>query len=148
MNGDHIWIAYGPDNQIQTFRSVNVSTRTEKPKAANAKQAPAPALTWSKDLVAHFQPKSSQIDKLEQSNDFRYEEGDRKAKADRAVLDQPNNLIDLIGKARVWDATGPRMPTRSCWTKSRGDFTAEGNVSSTRMPRPEERRKKEIAGGC
>jgi len=136
MNGDHIWIAYGADNQIQTFRSVNVSTRTEKPKPANAKQPVAPALTWSKDLVAHFQPKSSQIDKLEQWNDFRYEEGDRKAKADRAVLDQPKNLIDLIGKARVWDATGSADAEHIVLDQKSGDFTAEGNVRSVRMPDP------------
>ena len=134
MNGDHIWIAYGADNQIQTFRSVNVSTRTEKPKPANAKQPSAPALTWSKDMVAHFQPKSSQIDKLEQWNDFRYEEGDRKAKADRAVLDQPKNIIDLTGKARVWDATGSADAEHIVLDQKSGDFMAEGNVRSVRMP--------------
>lgn len=42
MNGDHIWIAYGAANQIQTFRSVNVSTRTEKPRLPGAKQDPLP----------------------------------------------------------------------------------------------------------
>ena len=134
MNGDHIWITYGPENQIQTFRSVNVSTKTVKPKPANVKLAPAPALTWSKDLVAHFQPKSSQIDKLEQWNDFRYEEGDRKAKADRAVLDQPKNLIDLLGKARVWDATGAANADHIILDQKSGDFTADGHVQSVRMP--------------
>ena len=31
MQGDRIWIAYGADNRIQSFRSINSSTRTEKP---------------------------------------------------------------------------------------------------------------------
>ena len=136
MNGDHIWIAYGPDNQIQTFRSVNVSTRTEKPKPANSKQPVAPSLTWSKDMMVHFQPKSSQIEKLEQWNDFRYEEGDRRAKADRAVLDQPKNMIDLTGKARVWDATGSADADHIVLDQKSGDFTADGNVRSVRMPDP------------
>ncbi len=134
MNGDRIWITYGADNQIQTFKSVNVSTRTEKPKAANAKENPPPALTWSKDMVAHFQPHSSQIDKLEQWGDFRYEEGDRRAKADRAVLDQPRNLIDLTGGASIWDATGSADADHIAMDQKSGDFVAVGNVRSTRLP--------------
>lgn len=134
MNGDHLWIAYGPQNEIQTFRSINVATRTLKPKPANAKQDPPPALTWSKELVAHFQPGSSQIDKLEQTQNFRYEEGDRKAKADRAVLDQPKNLIDLNGAARVWDNTGSADADRIVLDQKTGDFTADGHVRSVRLP--------------
>src|SRR5580658_7912427 len=48
MNGEHIWMTYGPKNTIQSFRSVAVTTRTEKPKAKDAAAAPAPELTWSK----------------------------------------------------------------------------------------------------
>jgi lipopolysaccharide export system protein LptA len=134
MNGERISIAYGPKNQIQSFRSSVVSTRTVKPKPKDAKGTPAPELTWSKNLLVTFQPNSSQIDKLEQSNDFRYEAGDRKAKADRAVLDQPHNRIDLIGKARVSDSTGSADADKILLDQTTGDFTAEGNVSSTRMP--------------
>src|SRR5262249_43487403 len=93
MNGERIWIAYGPKNQIQTFRSINAFTETLNPKAKSVKQDPPPARTWSKELLATFQPNSSQLSKLEQSIDFRYEQGDRKAKAERALLDQPNNII-------------------------------------------------------
>jgi lipopolysaccharide export system protein LptA len=134
MNGERILMAYAEKNQIQSFRSSAVSTRTEKPKPKDAKEAPAPALTWSKDLVATFQPNSSQLAKLEQSNDFRYQEGDRRAKADRAVLDQLNNRIDLNGAARVWDPTGSADADKILLDQKSGDFSAEGNVSSTRMP--------------
>ena len=134
MNGENIAIAYGPKNQIQSFRATSASTRTVKPKPKDAKETPAPALTWSKDLFATFLPNSSQLDKLEQSNDFRYEAGDRKARADRAFLDQPNNRIDLIGKARIWDTTGSADADKILMNQNSGDFTAEGNVTSTRMP--------------
>ncbi len=134
MNGERISIAYGPKNQIQSFRSSAVSTRTVKPKPKDAKETPAAELTWSKNLLVTFQTNSSQIDKLEQSNDFRYEAGDRKANADRAVLDQPHNRIDLIGKARVSDSTGSAEAEKILLDQTTGDFTAEGNVSSTRLP--------------
>ena len=134
MNGERIAIAYGPKNQIQSFRSNAVSTRTVKPKSKDDKEAPPPALTWSKDLLATFQPNSSQLDKLEQSNDFRYEAGDRKAKADHAILDQPNNRIDLSGRARVWDSNGSADADKIVLDQKSGDFAAEGNVSSTHLP--------------
>jgi lipopolysaccharide export system protein LptA len=143
MNGDRVSMVYGPKNLIQSFRSVNVTTRTEKPKLADAKEAPVPELTWSKDLQATFQPNSSQLGKLEQSGNFRYEAGERHAKADRAALDQPNNLIDLIGAARISDATGSADADRIQLNQMSGDFSAEGNVSSTRLPD----KKKEDSGG-
>ncbi len=143
MNGDHIWMTYGPKNQIQTFRSIAVTTRTEKPKLKDAKEAPAPALTWSKNLVATFQPNSSQLANLDQSGDFRYQEGDRRAKADRALLDQPNNIIDLIGGARMWDTTGSADADKIVMNQMTGDFTAEGHVTSTRLPD----KKKDDSGG-
>jgi lipopolysaccharide export system protein LptA len=151
-----MWIAYGPKNQIESFKSINVSTRTEKTKPATVpangpanpspkpKDAPPPpALTWSKDLKADFDPKTSQLSRLEQWNDFRYEEGDRKAKANRAVLDQSRNLIDLSGSARVWDPTGSTDAEKILLDQKTGDFSAEGHVSSTRMPD----KKKDAASG-
>jgi lipopolysaccharide export system protein LptA len=143
MNGDRIWMTYGPKNQIQTFRSVAVTTRTEKPRAKNAKEAPAPELTSSKNLIATFQPNSSQLASLDQSGDFRYQEGDRRAKAGHAVLDQPNNIINLVDGARIWDSTGSADADKIVMNQMSGDFTAEGNVTSTRLPD----KKKDDSGG-
>lgn len=149
MNGDRLWMAYGANNQIQTVRSINVSTRTEKPKPKDAKEAPPAELTWSKDMLATFQPNSSQLAKLEQWNNFRYEAGDRHAKADRALLDQPTNRIDLDGGARVWDSTGSADAEKIHLDQKSGDFMAEGNVSSTRMPdkKPDQKKPGEKGSG-
>jgi lipopolysaccharide export system protein LptA len=144
MNGDHIWMTYGPKNTIQSFRSVAATTRTEKPKAKDAKEAPPPALTWSKNLLATFQPNSSQLASLDQSGEFRYQEGDRRAKAERALLDQPNNVINLIGGARMWDSTGSADADKIVMNQMSGDFTAEGHVSSTRQP---DKKKDDSSGG-
>lgn len=134
MNGERIAIAYGENNQIKSFRSNAVTTRTQKPRAKDAKENPPLEVTTSKDLLATFQPDSSQLAKLEQWGDFRYQAGDRKAKAERAVLDQPNNLIDLTGAARVWDPTGSADADKIKLDQKSGDFTADDNVNSTRMP--------------
>jgi lipopolysaccharide export system protein LptA len=144
MNGDRIWMTYGPNNTIQSFRSVAATTRTEKPKTKDAKETPAPSLTWSKNLLATFLPNSSQLASLDQSGDFRYEEGERHAKAERALLDQPNNIITLVGGARMSDSTGSADADKIVMNQTSGDFTAEGNVTSTRMP---DKKKDDSSGG-
>lgn len=144
MNGDQIWMTYGPKNTLQSFRSIAATTRTEKPKLKDAKEAPAPALTWSKNMVATFVPNSSNLDHLDQSGDFRYEEGERHAKAERALLDQPNNIINLIGVARMWDSTGSADADKIVMNQMTGDFTAEGHVTSTRLP---DKKKDDSNGG-
>jgi len=134
MNGDRIAMAYGPKNQLRSFRATAVTTRTIKPRQKDAKEPPPPETTSSKELVATFQANSSQIDTLEQTHDFRYEAGDRRARADSAVLDQPKNRIHLNGNARVWDSTGSTDAKTIVMDQKSGDFSADGGVNSTRLP--------------
>ena len=127
MNGDHIWMTYGPKNTDSDASAPSPSPRAPRSrKRKTPKTAPAPELTWSKNLVATFQPNSSQLANLDQSGDFRYQEGDRQAKAERALLDQPNNIINLTGGARMWDSTGSADADKIVMNQMSGDFTAEG----------------------
>jgi len=130
------WLAihYGASNQIQNFMGHNVTTRTDKPMAPGAKQPPPPALTWSHDMRADFDPSTSQLSRMEQWGDFRYEEGDRKAHSERAVIDQKKNVITLTEAARVWDSTGTTTGNSVVLDEALGNFTAQGNVNSTRLP--------------
>ncbi len=144
LNGDHIWMAYGPKNTLQSFRSIAVTTRTERPKEKDAKTDPAPELTWSKTMVATFLPNSSKLDQLDQSGEFRYEAGERKAKAERALLDQPNNIITLVGGARMSDSNGTADADKIVMNQMSGDFTAEGRVTSTHTP---DKKKDDNSGG-
>jgi lipopolysaccharide export system protein LptA len=144
MNGEHIWMTYGAKNTLQSFRSIAVTTRTERPKEKEAKTDPAPELTWSKNMVATFLPNSSKLDQLDQSGDFRYESGERKAKAERALLDQPNNIITLLGGARMSDANGTADGDKIVMNQMSGDFTAEGHVISNHVP---DKKKDDNSGG-
>jgi lipopolysaccharide export system protein LptA len=130
MQGDRIWITYGADNRIQSFRSVDASTRTEKPGTP----VPPPMLTQSKELLATFDPKTSELSRLEQTKDFRYEEGVRRATADRATLEQAKDVITLEGSARTSDPTGTAAADRLILNQKSGDFVADGRVATTRMP--------------
>ena len=130
MQGDRIWITYGADNRIQSFRSINASTRTDKPGTP----PPPPMLTQSKELLATFDPKTSELSRMEQKTDFRYEEGVRRATADRAILEQAKDVITLEGSARTSDPTGTAAADRLILNQKSGDFVADGRVATTRMP--------------
>jgi lipopolysaccharide export system protein LptA len=141
MKGERISVAYGKENRVQSLRAFTVATRTENPPQ-NGKPAP-PALTWSKDLLAEFDPTTGDMKKLEQWTDFRYEEGERQARAERAAFDAPTEVITLTGKARVWDPSGSTDGDRIVMNQSTGAFEAAGNVSSTRL----QEKKKPAADG-
>jgi lipopolysaccharide export system protein LptA len=158
MKGDRIWITYGAENRIQSFRTINAFTRTDKPvdKTSNEKatakqvsekpgseksgavraidQAPPPQLTQSKDLMATFDPKTGELAQLEQKTDFKYEEGERRATSDRASLDEAKDLMTLDGTARVWDPTGSAAGDHIAMFQKSGDYSVEGHVATTRMP--------------
>jgi lipopolysaccharide export system protein LptA len=133
MDAERMSIVYGDANQIRHFRAAKAATRTEPEPRKGA--APAPPLqTWSDELSADFDPKTGQLAKLEQWSNFRFEEGDRKGRADRATLEEGRNLIALEKQARVWDPSGSTAGDRILLDQRTGDVTAEGSVVSTRIP--------------
>jgi lipopolysaccharide export system protein LptA len=133
VKGDRIWVTYGEDNRIQSFRSINVSTRTEKPPTEK-QPTPPPAITQSKELLAMFDPKTSDLTHVDQKNDFRYQEGDRRGRADHATLDQTKDMMTLDGSARIADSTGSASANRIVMNQKSGDFAAEGDVRSVHQP--------------
>ncbi|MBI3473163.1 MAG: LPS export ABC transporter periplasmic protein LptC, partial [Candidatus Solibacter usitatus] len=91
MKGDRLGITYGARNVIQSFRAVEAETRTDPP---SGQPKAAPSQTWSKNLVAEFDAKG-QMARMEQWDDFRYQEGARRATAAKATLDSAANRILL-----------------------------------------------------
>ena len=130
------WMAihYAAENRIRNMAASNVTTRTDKLPQPGAKTSPPPALTWSHNFNADFDPATGQMTRMQQSQNFRYEEGDRKATADSADLDQKKNVITLTKSARVWDSTGTTTASSVVLDEAGGKFTATGDVNSTRMP--------------
>jgi lipopolysaccharide export system protein LptA len=136
VKGDQIWVAYapGPQNRIQSFRSTNVSTETDKPPAKAGQPVPPPAFTQSKEMLATFNPATGDLARVDQKTDFRYQEGDRQAHAETAMLDQQTNMMTLDRGARVWDPTGSTSADHMVMDQKTGDFTAEGHVASLKQP--------------
>jgi len=142
VKGDSMVVDYGPANQIKAFTATQVSTRTDNEPLRGKPQPPA--FTWSNGMAANFDAKTGNMTVLEQWDQFRYEEGDRKANADRAELHQAEEQIRLLGSARVWDATGSTTADAINLAQKTGDFEAIGNVTSTRQ---QEKKKDPKASG-
>lgn len=143
VDASRITVQYGASNSIEKFLATKVKTRTDKPAvmkkentASSAKPlaSPTPAFTWSDELSAAFTPGTSQLARLEQWGNFRYEEGDRKAKAERALIEQQINKITLTESATVSDETGITSASQIILDQQNGDFEALGNVTSVRQP--------------
>ena len=129
-------ILYGATNDIESLTAVKVSTHTDKlpkpPKDGKKPSGPpAPSLTWSDHLAAKFTPNTNQIATIEQTGNFRYEEGLRKARSKRAFLDQNQNKITLAGAAHLWDDTGATFADSILMDQQSGDMDATGHVVST-----------------
>jgi lipopolysaccharide export system protein LptA len=146
MDGKDFVIAYGPQNRVDNFRATNVKTLTD-PTAEERKRNRVASTTTSRDLEARFDPKTSRLGSMQQSGDFAYEEGDRKARAAKATMDADQNLIVLDTAARMWDATGSTAADHIRLDQRTGDFLAEGNVTSSRLPDKDQKKNSEMFSG-
>jgi lipopolysaccharide export system protein LptA len=142
VDASHLRVLYGKGSYVDTFLAWNAVTHTDKSAALAKKKIgpdgkalpPAPAVTWSDALTAKFVPESNQIATIDQSGDFRYEEGTRKAWAKKAFLEQQINRITLIDNARVMDETGSAVGDKIVMNQATGDMDAMGHVVSTHEP--------------
>jgi lipopolysaccharide export system protein LptA len=146
LNGNDLNIAYGPQNRIQSFRARDVTTRTE-PTAEERKRNRTLSFTTSRDLLAHFDPQSSRLASMEQTGAFAYDEGGRHARAAKATLDSARNVILLETSARVWDETGSTSAAHIRMDQTTGDFTAEGQVNSSRLPDQDQKKNSQLLSG-
>lgn len=133
LEAERMTMIYGASNQLESFRATKVRTETEPNEQERAKKQPV-SKTRSDNLSATFDPKTGQMKHMEQWGDFLYEAGDRRATAERATLEQDSNLMALEAKARVWDATGATSADHILIDQKTGDFTADGHISSSRLP--------------
>ena len=150
LDASRLRIVYGESSYIDTFLAWNVSTHTDKPAtAAPVRAKPGqdtrtqtnspPALTSSDEMIAKFTPESNQIATIDQTGNFRYQEGVRKAQAKRAFLEQTINRITLTDGARVSDDTGSTIADKIVMNQANGDMDASGRVVSTHAPDPNQK---------
>lgn len=138
----HLRVLYGAGSYVETFLAWNVVTHTDKPampgkstgNGGKAPGPPAPAVTWSDQMTAKFEPNTNQVATIEQAGNFRYQEGARQAWAKKAFLEQKINRMTLSGGARVLDDSGSAVGDEIVMNQANGDMDANGHVVSTHQP--------------
>lgn len=137
VDASRLRVIYGEGSYVDTFQAWNAQTRTDK-VAVVASEAPVkpppPAFTWSDQLIAKFLPQSNQVASIQQTGNFRYQEGVRKASAAQAFLDQTKNRMTLSESAHVSDDSGSTVADKILMDQTSGDMDAQGHVVSTRDP--------------
>jgi LPS export ABC transporter protein LptC/lipopolysaccharide transport protein LptA len=89
-------------------------------------------VTTSKSARADFLEDSQDIDSVSQEGNFKYNEGDRNAVAERAVLDGQKEILNLRGKRpMVWDAKARTQADEIDYDRQRDETHARGDVRTT-----------------
>jgi lipopolysaccharide export system protein LptA len=146
LNGNDMAIAYGKENRIDSFRATAVKTQTD-PTEEERKRNRQRAFTSSRELLARFDPKTNRVDYMEQTGDFAYDEGDRHARASKATLDSAKDSIVLQTAARMWDPAGSTSADAINLDQKTGDFSAEGNVRSSKVPDKDRKKSSDMLSG-
>jgi lipopolysaccharide export system protein LptA len=133
VTGKEFLIAYGAQNHLDTFHATDVKTATD-PSEDERQRNISVSHTASRELSARFEPNSNEVSTIDQIGDFSYEQGLRHARATKASFDNKSNVMILDGAARVSDDTGTTTADRIRMDQRSGDFTADGNVKSMRLP--------------
>ncbi len=138
LDASHLRVLYGAGSYVDTFFAWNVATHTDKPAGAQKSTTktgkPTPALTWSDQMIAKFTPNTNQIATIDQTGNFRYQEGARRAWAKKAFLEQTINRITLTDHAHVLDDTGSAVADQIVMNQANGDMDASGHVLSAHAP--------------
>jgi lipopolysaccharide export system protein LptA len=139
LNGERMTIAYGERNLIKEFQTNAVTTVTFPP--ADKKKNAQPSHTASRFLTATFDSKG-QLATMRQWENFTYDEGDRKARAATADLDNQKSTMELDKGARIWDSSGSTDADHIHMDQKSGDYQADGHVMTSRIPDQDPKKKK------
>lgn len=122
-------IFFDEGNRVKSFTATD-GVRVEL-EALLANSRPL-RVTTSKTARADFLEDSQDIDHVSQDGNFKYNEGDRNALADRAVYDGQNEVLNLRGKRpMVWDAKGRTQADEIDYDRGRDETHARGDVRTT-----------------
>ena len=120
---------YEEDNRVKTYTATGgVKVEIE----ATVKGAHPLRVTTSKTATADFIKDSQDIDHIAQEGDFKYNEGDRNAVAERALYDGQKEILNLRGKRpQAWDAKARTQADEIDYDHQKDETHARGDVRTT-----------------
>lgn len=124
---------YASNSQLRNLRAegnVQVNSQLSEPPRPGEKSRTA-LTTWSKTLVAEFDPLSGEMLQLHQRSNFHFNQGSLRGSSDEAEFNPQTNEIKIQHNARIWEPTGSVSADRILLNETTGHFQAVGGVSST-----------------
>src|SRR5262245_33155726 len=126
-------VFFDEGNRIRTYDAAG-GVRVELDSMIDG--AHPPRITTSKSLRATFLPDSQDIDKAVQEGDFKYSEGDRNGKAERAVYDGGRELLNLRGgRPMGWCSKSRLQADEIDYDRDKDEMHARGDVRTTHFNR-------------
>jgi len=120
---------YETGNRVRTFNAAD-AVRVEI--EAMAKGGHPLRVTTSKKARADFLEDSQDIDRVSQDGNFKYNEGERNAVAERAVYDGQKEILNLRGKRPMaWDEKARTQADEIDYDQQRDETHARGDVRTT-----------------
>jgi lipopolysaccharide export system protein LptA len=122
-------VFYEQDNRIKTYTATGgVKVEIE----ALVKDAHPVRITTSKSATADFLQDSQDVDHMAQEGDFKYNEGDRHAVAERALYDGQKEILNLRGKRpQAWDSKARTQADEIDYDHQKDETHARGDVRTT-----------------
>ncbi|MEK6323052.1 MAG: LPS export ABC transporter periplasmic protein LptC [Acidobacteriota bacterium] len=120
---------YEEGNRVKTFNARD-GVRVEI--EATVSDGHPLRVTTSKSARADFLEDLQDIERVSQEGNFKYNEGDRNALAERAVYDGQKEILNLRGKRpMVWDLKGRTQADEIDYDRQRDETHARGDVRTT-----------------
>lgn len=94
-------MAFGGRNHLERLRGLS-QTRVVVESAAD-KPSGVPQESWSDELDAKLDATTQELVALDQIGHFRFRDGERQARADRAYYSAQDQVLTLIGGPLLWD---------------------------------------------
>ncbi len=149
LTANNFRMEFGAKDQVKQLRAQGqVRSESEVEQRAGSKPAP-PRITTSDQLVADFTADTQQIETVEQSGHFTYQEGDRQGKGDRATYQASTTTTVLVGgkdDPQFWDPTGRVIAKRITINDKTGEALAEQDVRATQIPSDNDKSSALLAG--
>ena len=116
-------------NRVKDFNASDGVKVEIEPTVAGAYPA---RVTTSRTLAAQFASDSQDVQSIDQQGDFKYNEGDRNAVAERAAYDGAKEILSLRGKRPMaWDSKARTQADEIDYHRQSEQTFARGDVRTT-----------------
>jgi lipopolysaccharide transport protein LptA len=123
-------MAFDANNRLESLRGTGGTEVIFHP-APGAAQRAEPAISRADRLTAEFDPATQSLRAAQQTGNYRFQEGAREARAERAEYSARRETLTLLGKPELRDETARVKAEQILFNLARDTAEAAGQVQAT-----------------